>query len=135
MFIKASMEKVKNYLTKNSQSLVDYFNTHDIFQTIKEYAKNAGVELIYKVLVLYYTVKIGKLPASSVVLVSAALGYFLLPIDIIPDFMGVVGLSDDAIAIGLAMKEIKKHITPEIKTEAAQKLLSYFPSCQIPELD
>lgn len=135
MFGKNKIDKVKEYLIDNSKSLIDYFNTHDIFQKIVECAKTAGATFIYRVLIIYYTLKLGKLPVASVAIVTAALGYFLLPVDIIPDFMGVIGFSDDAIALGLAMNEIRKFITPEIIAEADNKLLSFFPSVEIPSLE
>lgn len=135
MLGKPKTEKVKEYLTEHSQSLIDYFNLHDIFEKILEAAKKVGTDFIYRVLVIYYTLKSGVLPSQAVILVTAALGYFLMPLDIIPDFMGAIGFSDDALALSLAMNEIKNHITQETKAQADAKLLSLFPTCKIPSLD
>lgn len=48
-----------------------------------------------------------------VVLVLAVL-YLMSPIDIIPDFIPVIGQMDDLLVIALVMKYVKKHL-PDFK--------------------
>jgi uncharacterized membrane protein YkvA (DUF1232 family) len=40
----------------------------------------------------------------------AALAYFILPIDIVPDFFAVVGFSDDIAVLAAALRMIQGHI-------------------------
>ncbi|MCP4315819.1 MAG: DUF1232 domain-containing protein [Hyphomicrobiales bacterium] len=42
----------------------------------------------------------------------AALAYFVLPIDGIPDFLAFVGFSDDVAVLTVALAAIRAHITP-----------------------
>ena len=52
-----------------------------------------------------------------------ALAYFLLPTDVIPDILPVIGYTDDAAVLAAAIKLVASHITPEHR-EAAQRMLA-----------
>ena len=49
---------------------------------------------------------------------GAALAYFILPLDAVPDFLPIVGLSDDASVLAAALAAIAAHITNEHRTKA-----------------
>lgn len=49
-------------------------------------------------------------PAGSIVVIIAALIYFLSPVDLIPDILPVIGLSDDVVVVALAYKQVKSDI-------------------------
>jgi uncharacterized membrane protein YkvA (DUF1232 family) len=52
-----------------------------------------------------------------------ALAYFVLPADVIPDVLPIVGYTDDAAVLAAAIKLVASHITPDHR-EAAQRALS-----------
>ena len=52
-----------------------------------------------------------------------ALAYFVLPTDIIPDVLPVIGYSDDAAVLAAAFKLVASHMTPDHR-EAAQRTLA-----------
>ncbi len=52
----------------------------------------------------------------------AALAYFVLPIDGIPDFLPFIGLGDDALVLVGAMKMLAAHIKPHHHEAAAAAL-------------
>ncbi len=58
-------------------------------------------------------------PRSAKWLLGAAIGYALLPFDLIPDFLPVIGHLDDAILIPaliyLALKRVPKAVTQECR--------------------
>jgi uncharacterized membrane protein YkvA (DUF1232 family) len=60
----------------------------------------------------YYCVADPTTPGRVKGILLAALAYFVMPVDIIPDFLPVIGFTDDAavlaIAIGLVSKSIKE---------------------------
>ena len=58
--------------------------------------------------------------------IIGALGYFLLPIDIIPDFIPIAGYTDDLAALTWGVYCVIKSITPEVKANAAAKLHEWF---------
>src|SRR6185295_17412526 len=56
----------------------------------------------------------------------AALGYFVMPVDIIPDFFAVIGFSDDVAVLTLAFSMIRGHIRQE-HYDAADRALANEP--------
>lgn len=63
-------------------------------------------------MVLDFTKKrYNKLPRTSIISITAALLYFLSPIDLIPDFIIGLGLVDDAFVIKLAIDGIRHDIS------------------------
>jgi uncharacterized membrane protein YkvA (DUF1232 family) len=53
----------------------------------------------------------------------AALGYFVLPLDAIPDILPMMGFTDDAAVIAAAIAAVAGSITPEHR-EKARKILA-----------
>ena len=65
-------------------------------------------------------------PKKYKAMIIGALGYFILPIDMIPDFIPVVGYSDDIAAIAGVIFAVVKCVSPEIKAQAKAKLKEWF---------
>ena len=51
-----------------------------------------------------------------------ALAYFILPIDVIPDFIPFLGFTDDAAVLALAIKIVGDQITEEHRQKARATL-------------
>jgi uncharacterized membrane protein YkvA (DUF1232 family) len=49
---------------------------------------------------------------------AAALAYFILPLDALPDIMPVVGLSDDASVLAAALTAVSAHVTDAHRARA-----------------
>jgi uncharacterized membrane protein YkvA (DUF1232 family) len=58
----------------------------------------------------YYCAVDRKTPLRVRGTLLAALAYFILPIDIVPDFFAVVGFSDDIAVLAAALRMIQGHI-------------------------
>jgi uncharacterized membrane protein YkvA (DUF1232 family) len=52
----------------------------------------------------------------------AALAYFIMPVDLVPDFIVGLGLSDDITVLTIVIARIREHMT-EAHREAARKAL------------
>ena len=52
----------------------------------------------------------------------AALAYFVMPFDLIPDFLAVIGFTDDAAVIALALSVVAGSIRPEHRARARSAL-------------
>ena len=53
----------------------------------------------------------------------AALAYFVLPFDVVPDILPLVGYSDDAAVLVTALRMVAGHVRPEHR-EAARRALA-----------
>jgi uncharacterized membrane protein YkvA (DUF1232 family) len=51
-----------------------------------------------------------------------AIAYFVLPADVVPDVLPVIGYADDAAMLAGAIKLVASHITPDHRQAARQKL-------------
>lgn len=57
-------------------------------------------------------------------ILGAALAYFVLPTDMVPDVLAGVGFTDDLAALTLAANTVGNAITPEHEKQAREKLRS-----------
>ena len=71
---------------------------------------------------LWWCARDPETPAAAKGMVLAALAYFVLPIDALPDVMPVIGFTDDAAVIAAVMAIVGKTLKPRHK-EAAQAFL------------
>ncbi|PHS27062.1 MAG: hypothetical protein COA84_05225 [Robiginitomaculum sp.] len=70
----------------------------------------------------YYCATDEQTPARVKGVLFAALAYFVLPTDVIPDFIAALGFTDDATVLATAMGMVSVHIKP-YHSEAARALL------------
>ena len=56
-----------------------------------------------------------------------AIAYYIFPFDLINDKRHVFGKVDDFVAIYLAYRDLKKHVTPEILNLVEDTMNSWFP--------
>ena len=111
---------------KNIEKYADRYNEQDFIRKITRAAKKAGIKVIYLALLLYYVLKSPKVKMADKGKIWGALGYFILPIEIIPDFIPVVGYTDDLAALLWAFYSVAKNVTPEIEEQAKKKLHDWF---------
>lgn len=95
---------------------------------IIEYGKKKSKELKQEVGALYLAYKRKDVPWYAKVFVLIVVGYAMSPIDLIPDFIPILGYLDDLILIPLgitiALKLIPKEIMEECRIEAEKALKS-----------
>jgi len=66
-------------------------------------------------------------PTQVRVSLMAALAYLIMPLDLFPDFMPIVGFSDDFVALTAVLSIWSKYMTPSIRMRAEKKLNKLFP--------
>ena len=102
------------------------YSDEGFWAKVASFAKVAGKELIEKALWLYYAAQDPATPAWAKGIVYGALGYFVLPIDAIPDIAPVIGYTDDLGVLAAAVVAIPAYITKEVKAKAEQKMKDWF---------
>lgn len=102
------------------------YSEESLMTKISRFAKKAGLNTTYYVLLLYQMLISGKTPLKYKAIVIGALGYFICPIDLIPDIMIGTGFLDDASILMFALTTISDSITPEIRMDARKRLHQIF---------
>ena len=111
------------------------YSENKLLNKLMRVARWAGQKVVYAVLLLYYVLQSPDVSATDKSKIWGALGYFILPTDLILDIIPIAGYSDDLAALLIALRAVKKNITPEIKTLAQAKLTTWFKSIDQKEID
>jgi len=104
----------------------DHFSESKFWEKLGSYAKKAGAKAVYAALLGYFVLKSPDVPVEDKAKVYGALGYFILPLDLLPDMIPVVGYADDLSALVYALHAVWKNVTPEIELQAKDKLREWF---------
>lgn len=112
-----------------------HYSDDGLWEKVKTVAKKAGLQVIYLALILFYTASAPTTPTSKKSVIYGALGYFILPIDLIPDAIPVVGYTDDMAALMGIVAAVATCITPAIKQQAKDKLHDWFGDYDDKEVD
>ena len=96
-----------------------YYSDNRFWKKVERIAKKVGATVLLPVFTLYYMLQDDKVSLQHKAYIVGALGYFILPIDLIPDgILPVIGFTDDIAVMTLVLKLVKDSITPEIKARA-----------------
>ena len=96
-----------------------YYSDNRFWKKVERVAKKVGATVLLPVFTLYYMLQDDKVSLRHKAYIVGALGYFILPIDLIPDgILPVIGFTDDIAVMTLVLKLVKDSITPEIKARA-----------------
>ena len=66
-------------------------------------------------------------PPQARVSLMAALAYLIMPFDLFPDFVPVMGFSDDFVALTAVLSIWSQYMTPAIRARVQKKLDRLFP--------
>lgn len=99
-------------------SYADKFTESDLWDKISTAASAAGSQLLFMVLALFYSLETA--PARDKMMIAGALGYFILPVDILPDLMPG-GYADDLSVLTVVYKSVKDNMSEEAMSKARAK--------------
>lgn len=78
----------------------------------------AHVPFAGEALALWYCARDEETPAGAKAMMLAALAYFVLPTDAVPDWIPVLGYTDDAAVLMAAVGFVGKHLKPRHRAAA-----------------
>lgn len=102
------------------------FSDTSLFDKIIKNAQKAGISVIYAGLLLFYTLKKPSIPGWARATIISSLGYFISPIDAIPDLAPVIGYADDLGVLIVALATVAIFIDEEVKKKSKEKLKGWF---------
>lgn len=102
------------------------FTEHSFWDKTKNFAKIAGETVLEPALKLYYSAQDSDTPKWARRTVYGSLGYFISPLDAIPDITPLVGFSDDLGVLVAATAAVAVYIKQEHTDQAKQSLKQWF---------
>lgn len=98
-----------------------HFNENSFWDKVKNNFKVVGREITEKSLTLYYTLQKPELPVKAKMTIYGAIGYFIMPLDLMPDITPVLGYTDDMAILVASLAVVAMHIDDNILNRAKEK--------------
>ena len=117
---------MENNNIPNTETYANNYSDESFMDKAKRFGKKMGGKLLYNAYVLYYVMKSPNVPLKVKGVIAGALGYVILPLDMIPDFIPVGGYADDLAAITAAVETARAYVTPDIQRKAEAKVYAVF---------
>jgi uncharacterized membrane protein YkvA (DUF1232 family) len=117
---KPSRGLAKRPATKGRNAYARHFSERSWWGKVK--ATLGAVPFLLDALALYYCMADPDTPLPVKASIAAALGYFILPVDAIPDLIPVVGYTDDAGVITGTLGLVNSYVTAEHRRQAKEFL-------------
>ena len=102
------------------------YSEEKFWSKVTTVAKKAGIKVIYMALLLYYALDSTSLSVKDRALIIGALGYFILPLDLVSDLMPAIGFLDDAAILLAIVKLLIVGIDNKVVALAKGKLSQWF---------
>lgn len=109
---------------KNSEEL--QVDNQRFWQKTRKFAQKAGKEVLEKALMLFYVAQSERVPKRIKVLILGALTYFVTTVDAIPDFVPLLGFTDDLGILVAAVGAVAAWINSDIEQRVDEKLARIF---------
>lgn len=102
-----------------------YERERDVREKFWKKLKTTASKIPYldEVIACYYCAMDPQTPMQVRGTILAALAYFIMPLDLLPDFLFGFGLTDDIAVLTMVISKIREHVTDSHR-DAAQKVLN-----------
>jgi uncharacterized membrane protein YkvA (DUF1232 family) len=92
-----------------------------LWKALSKATRLAGEKTLITALTLFYCLQDKDTPPKAKAVIVGALGYFILPTDLIPDFLPGIGYGDDMSALVIALGTVTAYIKDEHKAKAGER--------------
>jgi uncharacterized membrane protein YkvA (DUF1232 family) len=107
-------------------SYESHYSEASFWKKVKGTAASAGKGVVEPAFKMYFALLDDDTPAWAKATIIGALGYFISPIDAIPDITPVVGYADDLGVVVGALATVAAHVKKEHKRRAKQAASEWF---------
>ena len=111
---------------RNLEKYIPNYDVERLWKKLRRVFRRLGAKAVYYVLILYYAMQDPQVSKKDKGIILGALGYFLLPLDLMPDFLPGVGYTDDIAALAFAIYKVWHCITPVVRSMAEAKVYEWF---------
>ena len=111
---------------ENYGQYAKFYSRESFWKKLKGYASKAGIKVVYLALVLYYMLVDEAVGFKSKATIIAALGYFILPFDLLPDLLPIIGFTDDLSVLLFALSIVKGEINETHRMKARDTMDQWF---------
>lgn len=113
-------------MTDQKNPYADEYSDNSFWEKIKNYAKSAGETVLEPALKMYYAASDSDTPAWAKAVMIGALGYFISPVDAVPDIVPIVGYTDDLGVLAAAFAATAANIKDVHVAKAKETLAKWF---------
>jgi uncharacterized membrane protein YkvA (DUF1232 family) len=102
------------------------YSEKSLWDKLGQHARAAGEEVVERALQLYYATQKPEMPTWAKTAIYGALGYFIVPLDAVPDIVPGAGFVDDLGVLAFAFATVARHIDDDVRAKAKAKLRDWF---------
>lgn len=113
-------------MSENNNPFAAEFSESGFWEKVKNYAKSAGEGVLEPALKMYYAASDSDTPAWAKTVMIGALGYFISPVDAIPDVVPIIGYTDDLGVLAAAFAATAANIKDVHVAKAKETLARWF---------
>ena len=125
---KKTIDKEKLLEMINDGRYSEYYEEKAFKDKVRDFGSRLGSKVLYPAFLLFNILQDRDTPLEVRGVIVASLGYFICPVDIIPDIVPVLGMTDDIGVLTLGIELIKQHITQDIEDKTNRDLSKLFKS-------
>ncbi len=116
----------KNDFVEETLKYSKHYSQNSFWNKLSTHYKSVSSSLLEATVSLYYSLRDEDTPKWARRVIVGALGYFIFPVDLLPDFIPVLGYSDDAAVVLSALATVALYIKPIHKEKAKDKIKNIF---------
>lgn len=102
------------------------YSDDSFWKKLKHNASKISNVAIEKALTLYFAMKDEETPLWAKTVIAGALGYFIFPLDAVPDILPALGYSDDTVTLIVALVTVGMNIKDKHVKQAQEKAKSWY---------
>ena len=110
---------------ENINQFASKYDELELKPFLKASAKKLGKHIVLYAMIAYTIISDTKVPVKVKLVFMAAIGYLLLPTDLVSDFLPYIGFTDDIAFLSYVISQASDYITPEVTQEAKSKMKSW----------